>query len=1055
MFEFIRRAAWIGGALLLGCSHDGGGGLGQAGQALGPTCVTIQRGVAGGVADTYVRSDSAVAWGSASPINAGRIHKTGQPAQLRWTLLRWDLAPVPPEATIESATVTLVTTGNNGVVGSLDVRAAASAWTEATTTWASFGQAVAPTVEATFQNGGVYFVGPRSFDLTGLVTRWHGGETPNLGIAIVPHDGTASNTFFNSSEVANVAVRPKLEVCYSLPGGPAPDAAPPPEPDAAPPPEADAAPPLEWGDHPRLVVSAADLPRLRAWAAPGNPMWTALQTLKQATDHRVITLGRWHTDAPNIVTGYVCDKQTTYCDSGYTLTNDITEEYALFYAFLSLLDGDPAQRDLHAGIARRMLMYVVNQCAQGLVPDAGGQVPFCNTRFAWWNRGNWAGESWGLIVDWIYPYLTDADKAAIQKLFLLWSDVIVREGQALTTWAQLGRDLANLGDAGRLGARQNARHAWNNYNAGQVQHLVSLALSLDPEDDPPRPELGTLYPTVRGYLDYIDRGNWLQYHLFFGEGEGSGGIAAEGPFGYGVDTLRGLATSRLILKSSGHEPPAPQSGFADSPFWSRVADGLLASVVNRPRDTGGYAGQVYEVANFNQTTTDVVPELFAAPLAAMAAYEARRPDDPASVARHRKLLWMLTHLPPGGAARVYDRPSRTGNIYNGVGAWSSILHFLALDPAIDPQALPDPRPQLPTTFVDGGLGRVLSRTTWDESGRYFGSLCQYMTIDHQIESGHFFFARKGEWITRPRSGYSNSGNTDTAAYNNELAVQNVLPNDNPALIPAWFREPFLGGSPVPAAMGDPTFAAGARDAFVYAGCDLTPLYNLRQSFPSAVPSRADAVTHASRDIVWLKPDAVVVYDRATTSEPGLFKRFHLFLSPNDPQVGAGLLSGTTPGGQQYWVTTVLPANADQTLEDGMADSTESAYEPYTVTQNGVTRRGQVYTVRAAGDPADARFLHVVEGGDAGASRSSTALVRSDDGLFEGVEVGGTSVLFRRDPAPLPAGAAVAWDTSAAAHVVTGLAPNATYTVTLSAGRVVVTPGPGVAADAAGVLAIGL
>ena len=46
-------------------------------------------------------------------------------------------------------------------------------------------------------------------------------------------------------------------------------------------------------------------------------------------------------------------------------------------------------------------------------------------------------------------------------------------------------------------------------------------------------------------------------------------------------------------------------------------------------------------------------------------------------------------------------------------------------------------------------------------------------------------------------------------------------------------------------------------------------------------NKATDVQHASRSIVWLKPDYVIIYDRATTATAGRFKHFYLQL-PSAP-----------------------------------------------------------------------------------------------------------------------------------------------------------------------------
>ena len=49
-------------------------------------------------------------------------------------------------------------------------------------------------------------------------------------------------------------------------------------------------------------------------------------------------------------------------------------------------------------------------------------MPFRDPAFPIYNRGSFTGHEWPLIVDWIYPILTAADKATIRTVFLTWAN---------------------------------------------------------------------------------------------------------------------------------------------------------------------------------------------------------------------------------------------------------------------------------------------------------------------------------------------------------------------------------------------------------------------------------------------------------------------------------------------------------------------------------------------------------------------------------------------------------------------------------------------------------
>jgi hypothetical protein len=111
-------------------------------------------------------------------------------------------------------------------------------------------------------------------------------------------------------------------------------------------------------------------------------------------------------------------------------------------------------------------------------------------------------------------------------------------------------------------------------------------------------------------------------------------------------------------------------------------------------------------------------------------------------------------------------------------------------------------------------------------------------------------------------------------------------------------------------------------------------------------------------------------------------------------------------------------------------------------------------IEAAGDPADTRFLTVLQGADEGADALEVQAIESTGGSnYAGALVGETAVLF-----PVSLGEELeslsysAQD--ATLHYITGLTPDAGYTVRRRGDEVTVTAGGDQIADAGGVLVIG-
>ncbi|MEP6789285.1 MAG: hypothetical protein ABJB40_12680, partial [Acidobacteriota bacterium] len=77
--------------------------------------------------------------------------------------------------------------------------------------------------------------------------------------------------------------------------------------------------------------------------------------------------------------------------------------------------------------------------------------------------------------------------------------------------------------------------------------------------------------------------------------------------------------------------------------------------------------------------------------------------------------------------------------------------------------------------------------------------------------------------------------------------------------------------------------------FTYGLGDSTGLYNSNYE-------EINDIAQASRSIVWLQPDYIIVYDRATSKSEGRFKRFWL-QTPRLAKVSGNKAAMTTEKGQ--------------------------------------------------------------------------------------------------------------------------------------------------------------
>jgi len=751
--------------------------------------------------------------------------------------------------------------------------------------------------------------------------------------------------------------------------------------------------------HPRLLLTAADVPRLRSWAVASNPIWAnGLGS--------IATRSRADMDSGKI------PAQDT--GSAYSYTPYAVESYAMLFAFLSLVDADETTRADDAKRARTLLMYVIDKAAAGVAANQ----PFRDTTFSTSNRSRWWGEGFGLTVDWIYPSLTADDKAKIHKVFVRWADE--NENASITNMNHPEpKDVKN--DPKLLSDPDRVFWAGNNYYTAHMRNLAFMSLALDEADDPGN--------ALRSHIESVT-GRWLYVvDALFRSGL-RGGLAAEG-FEYGPQAHGYVAQTLLALKTAGYDAPkarGKQTKLTCNPHWnnsvSAFLHGLAPAPAVSPDPNYTYLGPLYQVAWYGDGAKPWGPDYIGV-FGPLGIYD-QATNNPARLA---KLRWIATNTPPGGASKIGPRTSARDFMLD------PLMYFMLLDP--NAPADPDPRAALPLVYHDTGLGHMFARTDWSANASWFTYQLGWSRIDHQHADGNMFqMWRKGEWLTKERSGYGLQ--IACSDYKNALAVENDAPDHNAPGDYGNFE--WKRGSQWTYVNDGPgqIVASSLEPNYVYATGDATPLY--RSTYEKAVD-----VTHTSRSIVWLPPDRVVVYDRASTKTAGRFKRFWVNL-PGSGSVAGRVMTMQSPKGQRLFVSSLLPAAATMTVEA----AEQLGGEPGELDPIKFRMR-----VEAAGGPKDVRFLHVLEGADGGASVSPASAIASTGGTaYEGAAVNGIVVMFQVDIATPFASVQYTAPGGTVAQLVTGLTPGAGYTVAQNGASVTVTPGGASKADSGGVLVIG-
>jgi len=755
--------------------------------------------------------------------------------------------------------------------------------------------------------------------------------------------------------------------------------------------------------HPRLFIRSNDLSRLRSWATPSNPVWVSLEqlaiSLKQAMD-----------------TGQIVD-------SGYGGGNasSCTESYAELFALMAQVHPDPATRSDYGSRAYTLIMTVFNEAAKG---QADGQ-PFRGKEFAIDNRASWYGEAFPLVVDWIYDRFTPADKAKIRAVFLRWTQECLR---ATTTGQDHPSPVGVVNDPALTTTKRQVAWSANNYYLNHMRQIGMMSMALDAADDIPAmatdPAAGTLRRFVGNAI-----GAWLYQVKANESAYSAGGIAPEG-IGYGELSQRATAFLLLAMHTTGTDNPAvygaPAATLA-SPYWTQGIiesyNHLLspATVVQENWIGPSYLPYAFGDNSFYRNS-DFVRVFGSLAIAAL---------NSGDTARYNRLRWMIDNLPPGG---VGARHYKMTTAMSGSSVSLPILYFLASDPSYSP--IPDPRPSLPTTYFAPGQGVLLSRTSWDPSAAWFTFKLSSIGIDHQFADGNAIgFWRGGEWLTKPAAGYGdNIGSSDSQ---NTLSIQNSgTPNlsfwqTNQAHGSQWFYNPDA----------EPSRTTSTGPGYTYADGDATNLYNL----PSI---GATDVAHASRSVLWLQPDTIVVYDRATSKSVGKAKRFNLNTATLASVSGRSALV-TMASGQKLFIDTVLPATAVLSAGTMPGIGNEKAfYEP------------MQYRLMAEdpSNPLDVRFLSVLQGANPQAAKQAvTGLTSSNGTAFDGVLVGSTAVWFKRDVTAAFTSVTITVPVGTTVYL-TGLTPSAGYTVVSQPNgnlvQLTITPGGALATDSAGVLRVG-
>lgn len=763
--------------------------------------------------------------------------------------------------------------------------------------------------------------------------------------------------------------------------------------------------PAAVAGHPRLWVRQRDLPELRSWATPHNPIYTdgLLRAATQAAED--IDQGR-------VPSAGECAYQGRYC-----------EQHALLMAFMSLLQSEPAQAKAYAERAKKVLLPMLQRVKANQAGDA-----LADPRFSVGDRSRWAGEAFPLTVDWIYAYLSAQDKALIRAVFLRWAE---EQLHAQVTDHNHPEPIGKLNDPVLVKDRRARRYAANNYFTAHARNLGLMSLALDAADDPKEEGSGRVYPRLRDYLQNVT-GAWLYMSDSVLRNDASGGIAPEG-FEYAPRTLAFLLQLYLALETAGEADEARHGSQvlrSKNPFWGELVPAYLNALspakvksqrsgrrVYLPAWTGD--GEVYELFDFADSF---------APLGISARLRGEKQ-------LWDQTRWIQTHTAAGGSEYLNKRASAEGG---SVPYRQAILYFMLFDPKAKPAE--DPRPKLAPEHLAAGTGRLAVRESWSEGSAWMNFNCGWAEIDHQHgDAGDFGWYSQGEWLTKERVGYA--GVFERSSSHNTLTIANSKPDhaDDPRRAGLW-RD---GSQWALGHTSDPKLWSHVAPTYTAARCSFGGMYN------SAYEGVSD-VEAAERWLIWFKPGLVVIHDLVRTKRAEQTKRVW-FHAPSLPVVHGDRAQYTTPGGQVVTLHALLPEHATLSAAP-FTPSGDWQSKPAA----GEMMLFDLSTAPASGAPepsTEARFLHTLEVGSSPAK--ATRFKQTSGDPLDGVSLGSRALAF------LGAGelthAAFKVPQGTRQVLVVGVTPGSSYAAKLTPGAgelsVEIAPGAGSTADQAGVLSL--
>jgi hypothetical protein len=249
-----------------------------------------------------------------------------------------------------------------------------------------------------------------------------------------------------------------------------------------------------------------------------------------------------------------------------------------------------------------------------------------------------------------------------------------------------------------------------------------------------------------------------------------------------------------------------------------------------------------------------------------------------------------------------------------------------------------------------GTGFVNLRSGWDEAATSVTlSAASELEQSHQHHDVGSFVIWKRGWLAMDATTLSKTGLSWTPGAHNAIHVEGIERRMGPAGGLLHFDD---------------------RGTFAYAATDATAQYRRKTSGPDEL-----LMSEVTRELVYLRPDTLVVYDRVRAKDPARGYEWRLHL-PKAPSLGSTVTVATGSAGLA--LVPLLPKTVSLANDGDLEGGPSTAFR-----------------VAEAKAGVESRFLNVIAVAEGGAPSLSAAHVVSS-GAMEGAVAGGTVILFSRN-----------------------------------------------------------